>query len=83
MNTIMNNPLKTVPLAFYDGATNADRIKTLNSTARAWFLRGALPSYASVVRLVRTGGSLNYYDAYNAVGLVAAWVIGNSNITTA
>ena len=79
----MNNTLKTVPLAFYDGATNADRIKTLNGAARHWFLRGATPSNAYYVRIVNTDGSLSRDGASNAYGLVAAWVIGNPNIATA
>lgn len=79
----LDNTLKTVPLAFWQGATNEDRIKTLNGAARTWFLRGAYPSYARGVRYVNTSGALNYYSASGANGLVAAWVIGNPVIQPA
>lgn len=79
----MNNTLKTVPLAFYQGAGNADRIKTLSGAARNWFLRGPRPSYAYNVRYVYTDGSVNNNYANNAIGFVAAWVIGNPVIQSA
>ena len=79
----LDNTLKTVPLAFYTGATNADRIKTLAGTARYWFLRGADPSSAGYVRYVYTDGALSILIAYDASGLVAAWVIGNPIIQPA
>ena len=79
----VDNTLKTVPLAFYTGATNVDMIKTLNGTARHWFLRGAHPSIASLVRLVNAAGSLYNLNASGAYGLVAAWVIGNPIIQSA
>ena len=72
----MDNTLKTVPYAYYNGATNADRIKILSASPRIWWLRGAYPSHCSIVRYVSTGGSLSYYNAYLALGLVAACVIG-------
>ena len=79
----LDNTVITRPLAFYDGATNADRIKTLNGAARYWFLRGATPSNARNVRYVNTSGALNGYDARDAIGFVAAWVIGNPVIQSA
>lgn len=79
----LNNTLITKPLAFFDDATNADLIKTLNGAARIWFLRGPLPSYASNVRSVHTDGSLNSNLASSGSGLVAAWVIGNPVIQSA
>lgn len=79
----LDNTVITRPLAFYDGATNADRIKTLNGAARTWFLRGANPSYASGVRNVLTSGALYGGHASNASGFVAAWVIGNPVIQSA
>lgn len=79
----LDNTLKTVPLAFYNGAVNADRIKALNGAARYWFLRGVHPAIASYVRLVSVDGSLNSSNASGASGLVAAWVIGNPVIQTA
>ena len=79
----INNTLKEVPLAFYDGATNADRIKTMSNTARTWFLRGTLPSFAHIVRGVYTTGGLGHSIADYANGFVAAWCIGNPVITSA
>ena len=79
----VDNTLKTTALSFFQGATNADRIKTLNGAARLWFLRGPSPSGAYYVRNVHTDGSLNHSGAYNAFGFVAAWVIGNPVIQTA
>ena len=79
----LDNTVITRPLAFYDGATNADRIKTLNGAARGWFLRGAAPSSAGYVRVVHTSGALSSNVAYYAYGFVAAWVIGNPVIQSA
>jgi hypothetical protein len=79
----LDNTLKTVPLAFWEGATNEDRIKTLNGDARYWFLRGASPSVAYGVRRVNASGALGNDYAYIAYGLVAAWVIGNPVIQPA
>lgn len=79
----LDNTVITRPLAFYDGAANADRIKTLNGAARNWFLRGAYPSFAFYVRSVNTSGALNHSVAGNANGFVAAWVIGNPVIQSA
>lgn len=73
----LDNTLKTTPLSFYQGATNADRIKTLNGSARYWWIRSPYPSYSGYVRIISTDGSLNYYNAGYAFGLSAAWVIGN------
>ncbi len=79
----LDNTVITRPLAFYDGAANADRIKTLNGAARNWFLRAADPSNAGSVRYVNTSGAPNNGNAYNAHGFVAAWVIGNPVIQSA
>lgn len=76
----LDNTLKTTPLAFYTGATNADRIKTLNGSARGWWLRSPAPSFSSNVRYIDTVGSLVFYSAFNSLGLSAAWVIGNPYI---
>ena len=62
----------------YDGAANVDRIKydiSAQSTARIWWLRSPYPGYARYVRLVRSDGSLNGYDAINGLGAVAACAI--------
>ena len=72
----LDNTLKTVPYAYYDGAANADRVKLLNGSPRSWWLRGTNPSRCSHVRNTYTDGSLYYYYADYAYGLVAACVIG-------
>lgn len=77
----LDDTLKTTPLSFYQGATNADRVKTLNGSARSWWLRSPIPSNSRSVRRIITDGSL-YYDGFAnyAYGLSAAWVIGNPYI---
>ena len=73
----LDNTLKTTPLSFYQGATNADRIKTLNGSARDWWIRSPSPSYSDNTRRIYSDGSLNYRYVSSAYGLSAAWVIGN------
>jgi hypothetical protein len=51
------------PFALYDGATNSDRIKYNNGTARVWWLRSPNPSSANGERSVITDGSLNHSGA--------------------
>lgn len=60
----------------YDGATNADRIKRQNGTARYWFHRSPNPSYASIVRSSSTDGSLNSGGANYTNGAVLGLCIG-------
>ena len=79
----LDNTLKTGPLAFWNGASNGDRIKTLAGAARYWFFRGPRPSGAYDVRGVNADGSLNSIVAGGAYGFVAAWVIGNPVIASA
>jgi len=79
----LDNTLKTVPLKFWEGATQEDRIKTLSGAARYWFLRGVYPSNAYGVRIVYPSGALSNYTASDAIGFVAAWVIGNPVIQSA
>ncbi len=62
-------------LAYWVGAKDADRIKYEGSTARYWWLRSPLPTYASHVRYVNPSGVLNYDYAYNARGVVPACCI--------
>ena len=62
---------KTGAYALYDGATNEDRIKTQNGTARYWFHRSPSPGYASGVRHSDPSGALSSSDASNAFGVVA------------
>ncbi len=49
--------------ALFQGASNADRIRRNNGTARYWFLRSPNPSYAGDERRVTTDGSLTDYYA--------------------
>ena len=65
-------------LAYYDGATNADRVKREGSTARYWWLRGPYPGYAHRVRFVDSSGALDVNLAFNAIGLVPGLIISSN-----
>lgn len=61
---------------YYEGATNADRIKyNMSGAARSWWLRSPLPSNTLGVRFVSTDGSLYSNSANYAYGVAAACVI--------
>lgn len=62
-------------LAYFNGATNADRIKYQNGTARYWWLRTPYSGNADTVRVVTTSGALHDYGAGNANGVVPACCI--------
>lgn len=62
-------------LAYWVGATDADRIKYEGTTARYWWLRSSYPTYASDVRLVCPSGVLGSHYAYYAYGVVPACCI--------
>lgn len=62
-------------LAYWVGATDADRIKYENTTARHWWLRSPYSSYAVNVRLVNPSGDLYGVDASIAYGVVPACCI--------
>ncbi len=62
-------------LAYWVGASDADRIKYEGSTARYWWLRSPYPTYALYVRDVDPSGVLYIYDAYVAYGVVPACCI--------
>lgn len=63
-------------LDYYDGATNADRIKRdAFGTARYAWLRSPYPSSAYYGRLVHTDGSLHYNGANNYYGAAPACII--------
>lgn len=62
-------------LAYWVGASNADRIKYEGSTARYWWLRSPYPTHASYVRYVITSGVLYLDRAINAYGVVPACCI--------
>ena len=65
------NLKSTKPFALYDGATDADRVKTQGGTARYWFHRSPSPSSAYNVRSSVQSGALNVSSAYSAYGAVA------------
>jgi len=60
---------------FYDGATNAERIKLLSGSPRYWWLRSPYVSYANYVRSVSTSGVLSYSNANYSYGLSPVCVI--------
>lgn len=72
----MNNTIKTVPYEYYDNAGNSDRIKTYNSTANDWWLRGANNAYSSYVRNIGNSGSAGGNNANFAGGICIACVVG-------
>ena len=62
-------------LEYFNGATNADRIKYQNGTARYWWLRTPTSGYANYVRIVNTSGTLGDRGANVAYGVVPACCI--------
>ena len=60
---------------FYGGAAQSDKIKydiTAQTTARTWWLRTPLPSYAYIERRVLSSGALSSDTAYGGYGASAA-----------
>ena len=66
-------------LAYWVGASDADRIKYEGTTARYWWLRSPYPTYASDVRNVKPSGVLSYNSANVAYGVVPACCIKQYN----
>lgn len=62
-------------LAYWNGSTDADRIKYYSGTARYWWLRSPNPTYAGSVRIVSTSGGLGGDIAGVALGVVPACCI--------
>lgn len=62
-------------LAYWVGASDADRIKYEGSTARYWWLRSPNPVSTLNVRSVNTSGVLGGGDASNAYGVVPTFCI--------
>ena len=62
-------------LEYFNGATNADRIKYQGTAARYWWLRTPYSGTACVVRNVGTDGALGNYYAGSAHGVVPACCI--------
>ena len=65
-------------LALFVGATNAEKIKKYNGTARYYFHRSPYPhaGYAYFVRSSYPSGALDYSNAYYAIGQVLGLTIG-------
>lgn len=61
--------------SYYKNATNAECIKTLNGSARYWWLRTPYASYAYFVRSVLTSGALYGSGAYDTYGVAPACCI--------
>lgn len=70
-----NSIIEGAHLAYWSGSTDADRIKYQNGTARHWWLRSSHPTYAHLVRNVRSSGGLRDSDAYDAWGAVPTFCI--------
>lgn len=60
---------------FWDGSTNADRIKLEGSTARYHWLRSPHVGSSIITRNVGPDGNLSNYNAYNGLGMAPACVI--------
>ena len=58
------------------GASNEDRIRYKNGTARYYWLRSPLPSYAGSERLVYPSGALDNSVANNTLGVSAGLCLG-------
>ena len=65
----------SVLFPYYEGATNADRIKYRDGSAAGWWLRSANSWNAYGVRIVSSDGSLNYNHAGGAYGFAPACTI--------
>ncbi len=61
-------------MGYYQGATDAKRIKykKSNGNAHYWWLRTPYPSYCNHFRTVSAAGALYHYSAYSRLGLPAA-----------
>ena len=70
-----NSISEGVRLAYWNGSTDADRIKYHNGTARYWWLRSPYPPVAGYVRGVGSSGVLGNYEASNVGGVVPACCI--------
>lgn len=67
----------TTVLPYYDGATNADRIKyNASSVAAYWWERTPYSGFAPTVRLVFPDGTLDGNSAFLSNGLAPACTIG-------
>ena len=60
---------------YYNGISNAGRIKLLNGSVRYWWLRSPYVTSSDNVRRVHTDGTLYYSGADGAIGVAPACVI--------
>lgn len=60
---------------YYQGASNADRIKLLGGSAMSWWLRSPSAAYTYAVRRVNTSGSVGDHYVYYSYGVAPACVI--------
>lgn len=65
----------SVMFPYYEGAMNADRIKYKDGLATSWWLRSAHTQSSSVVRFVRTDGSLYNDESTGILGIVPVCTI--------
>ena len=65
----------SVLFPYYEGATNADRIKYRDGSAATWWLRSAHSWVARLVRIVSSDGSLSSHNADGAYGFAPACTI--------
>lgn len=71
-NTVVDD---SVLFPYYEGATNADRIKYRNGSALQWWGRSAREQSAYTVHIVSNDGSLTNYGSVNAYGCSPACTI--------
>ena len=65
-------------LDLYNGASDVDRIKYYNNSARAWWLRSPSWSDANYERTVNTSGAVAYNKANSSHGVAVAFKIRKS-----
>lgn len=75
-NNYNDNSAGNTVLALYNGATNAERIKYWNGSAKYWWLRSPNPWNCRTAAHCKPGGTLNYSHANDSGALVPACVIG-------
>jgi len=61
--------------SYYDGISNAGRIKLFNDSPRSWWLRSPYVGNSNRVRRVYTSGAIGDSSSYDAYGLAPACVI--------
>jgi len=74
---VISGTPEAAPFEMFDGASNADRIKTHSGTARYWWLRSPNPSYANAPRYVSGSGTLSSSSSHagNLASVTAGLVL--------